>query len=196
MPLATPSAVLNIPSYNELQAWLASYGFAQDKIVPLILAGGLLYFFINKSLGGLKGDIGKLKNCVIELQTIIRTKDKRITLQYAVDKFGQSHSPVVLKESYKPYVVDSGLAAQIEQKAPQLIELVKRFKPETGIDAQKYIANIVSSDEIDKHIDAKSFKQLLYTKGLTIEDYYGILTVYLFEVIIPKLGIPDGKISK
>lgn len=75
----------------------------------------------------------------------------------------------------------------------QLAEIIKSQNPATGLDAQKYIGNLVSSDEIEKYLDVKNFKQLLYTKGKTVEDYYGILAVYLFEMIIPKLPISEDK---
>ncbi len=60
------------------------------------------------------------------------------------------------------------------------------------MDAQDFIADLVFSDLISTYIDLTKYKQNLYKKGKTSEDAKGILTVYLYEAIIPMLHLPDG----
>lgn len=162
-----------------------------DKVLPLLLISFLFYLLISGKIDKLKERLVDLEKAVLEIQTLLRAK--KMHIQHAIAQYGVAHSPIVLKQEFKPFVVDSGLEKQVNNKIEELTEAIRQKKPTTGLDAQKYIENLVLSDEIEKYLDVKEFKQLLYTKGKTTDDYYGILIIYLFETIIPKLGIPDGE---
>ena len=54
----------------------------------------------------------------------------------------------------------------------------------------------VTSDEVSKYLDLTLYKQNLYKKGKTSQDAIGILAVYLFEVLIPALNLPDADYKK
>jgi hypothetical protein len=71
--------------------------------------------------------------------------------------------------------------------------LVKRTETKDGIRyAQDNITDFVISGEVSKYLDLTDFRQNLYKKGKTSQDANGILVVYLFEIFIPQLNIPDG----
>lgn len=176
-----------MPTWTEIGNILVYYGFTPHTLTPLILFALCLYYFLNKGIDSLKSDISNLKHCIVELQTILKTKDKKLMLQYAVDKFGQSHSPIVLKDKYRPFIIDSGIDIQINNKEDELMEWLKNQKPKTGIDAQDKILDLITSDDISKYLNLSNYKQNMYEKGLTSQDVAGVLWIYLSEVLIPKL---------
>lgn len=94
---------------------------------------------------------------------------------------------MVLKDEFKQYVTKTSIETQVENKRGELINWLKEQKPDTGIDAQDRISNLVISGEIEKFLDLTQYKQYLYKKGKTLKDMHGILTVYLFEKLIPKI---------
>lgn len=131
--------------------------------------------------------VGGLNECVDEIQTILRNKYRSMTLtKETISIYGKANSPIVLRDEFRPYVKDSGLDQEIEKRKTKLVEWLKSKKPKTGLDAQSYILDLVYSDKIDEIIDTKKFKDFLYKKGKIPQDFYVILAIYLFEIIIPE----------
>lgn len=161
-------------------------GITPDRIVPLLVTGYGVYLLLSWKLGMFSKEIGKITNAVIEIQAILRNSLK-LTLQQNISQYGTPGSPIILKDEFKPFITKSKLDQQISEKIDDLTEWLKNQNPKTGIDAQNKISGLVISPEINKFLDLTKYKQFLYTKGKTSRDAYGILAVYLFEVIIPKL---------
>lgn len=126
----------------------------------------------------------------------MKSKLTRVTFSHSIGRYGQAHSPIVLKNEFKELVTTPKLDEQIKNKNKDLLDWLKKRKPLTGLDAQDDIADFVISGEIEKYLDLKKYKQYLYEKGKTSEDANGILGVYLFGVLIPQLKLPDGKEQK
>lgn len=130
--------------------------------------------------------LGKIDKTLIEITTFLRGQFKTV-IGESMGIYGQSNSPIVLKKDFRPLVEESGLKQQVDDNESKLVEWLKSKKPKTGLDAQNYILDLVSTDKLQEYIDTNTFKQHLYKKGLTTAAYYGILGVYLFERIIPKV---------
>ncbi len=185
-----------MPTYNQIIDFLASYGFTLHNISPLIVLSIVLYFFISRSIKShinvTKNRVKNIEHCVIEMSTILKSKFPKLTLSHAISDYGQANSPIILRPEFKPFVVHSKLELQIKDKESTLLKWLKSEKPKTGLDAQDDIENFVVTDKVSKYLDLTEFKQYLYNKGKTSRDAVGILTVYLFEFLIPKLNLPDG----
>lgn len=141
---------------------------------------------IKKSIGGLARTTQKLNLAVLEVQTVLETK-YNLTFKEQVEPFIQQLSPIVLKDTFRHFITDVELDKQIEKQMPKLIAWLKKQKPETGIDAQNKIDHLVFSGEIKKFINLTDYKQNLYEKGKMGSAVVGILAVYLYEVLIPKI---------
>ena len=142
---------------------------------------------------GLEKRMTLIEHAIIEIQTFLKTKF-RIDLSYPIAiKYGQSHNPIVIKEEFKKFIKTPKLDQQIKEKEAQLLEWLKAKKPQTGLDAQDYISEFVISDEVSKYLNLKEYKQHLYQQGKTTEDAVGILAVYLFGILIPKLQFEEKK---
>ncbi len=131
--------------------------------------------------------LARLNHCMVEVQTFIKTICPGATFAEVIELYGASNSPMVLKSEFKHYIYDTSLDIQIKDKKEKLVEWLKNRHPETGLDAQTFLFELVVSDEINKFIDTKKLKDLLYQEGKTVKDYHGILSIYLFEVIIPEV---------
>lgn len=132
--------------------------------------------------------VTRLNSCVNELQSVLKNRYKNIQLvKETIEFYGVANSPIVLKDEFRPFIQESGIGSQIEEKKSKLVELVRIYTPATGLDAQNAIYDLVLSDKIDKVVDTTEFKKILYERGKTAKDYYLILAVYLFEAIIPEL---------
>ena len=182
-----------MPTYNQVVDIFASYGFTLNNIAPLFVLAGVLFYFINKSIKShikvTKNRVKNIEHCVIEMSTIIRTEFPNITLSHTISDYGQSNSPIVLRDEFRPFIKEPELDKLIEEKESDLVKWLKSEKPKTGLDAQDDIANFVAFDEVSEYIDLTKYKQYLYRKGKTSHDADGILTLYLFEVLIPKLNL-------
>lgn len=194
-------------NYNQITSFFASYGFTLHNIAPLVVLAIVLYFLIRRDIKtaikettgiikDLANRIRHLEDCIIEIQTILKAKHTRLIFQNTILKYGQSNSPIVLKNEFKKFITDPKLDKQIDNKKSKLLDWLQKQHPKTGLDAQDDIAELVTSDEISKYLDLTKFRQNLYRNGKTSEDAIGILGVYLFEVLIPKLDLPDGNESK
>jgi hypothetical protein len=129
---------------------------------------------------------------VIEIQTFIANKYD-IKLQHMItSEYGQSNSPMVLKDKYREFVTATGIDKQVSDQQNKLVKWLKSKHPATGLDAQDAITIFVVSGEIADYLDLTNFKNYLYEKGKTSDDAAGILTVYLFETLIPILQFPKG----
>lgn len=183
-------------SYDQVAGFLASYGFTLHNIAPLIVIASLLYIAIKKTIGSDITNIGSrvknMEHSMIEIQTMFKTKYPKLTLQHTISKYGEANSPIVLKPEFKTFITEPNLDKQIENKKSEPVEWLKKQKPKTGLDAQDDIGNFVTSDEVSKYLNLTEYKQNLYKKGKTSQDAIGILAIYLFEALIPKLQIPDG----
>ncbi len=217
---------------SEIIDLLNYLGLTKEAMVPLLVAGAILYFFINKNiekkinelkqelnhlrqeinnlkdrmsslekeLNNLKKEINHLKdrmsdieNCIIEMQAILKNKYNLFFTRTVTNKYGQSNSPLSLKPQYKKFITDVGLDKQIEDQKDELVQWLKDKKPKSGLEAQDYIEILVISQEIEKYLDLVKYEQNLYEKGKTSEDAVGILTVYLYEVLIPQLKFNFSK---
>ena len=209
---ATTSAITQ--NMNNLD-W---YKFFSDPIVLAIVSSGiiitgvgLLFKFVFK-LGGTNttfntavGDIGILKtsvetieHCITEIQTIMKQKYSRSRLNFthSISRYGQAHSPISLKAEFRQFITDPKLDDQIKEKNTVLLKWLEKQKPATGLDAQDDIIELVTSGKISEYLKLDKYKQNLYKKGKTSEDASGILFVYLFEVLIPQLNLPNGEEKK
>jgi len=167
--------------------FLNFYGFTREKTTPLFITGAIVYWFISCRLKLFDKLFRKITNALIEIQTLLRVAGYSIQ-QDVGREYGKSGSPIVLKSKYRPFIEKSELADQISEKLPQLLSWLKDQKPRTGIDAQDKISHFVISGKIEDYLDLTDYKQDLYEKGKTARDVMGILAVYLFEVLIPKLN--------
>ncbi len=84
----------------------------------------------------------------------------------ALDLYGVSGSPIVLKKKYKEIVNKSGLAEQISEKLEELCKMVEDKRPETGLDAQSIITYLIVKGKTKELLDIRKFKQSLYNRGI------------------------------
>lgn len=180
-------------SFSDISSFLDYFGLTPHSLAPLVLVGIILYFFISKTINKVSDRVSDIEQCIIEIQTTLRTKYKMQFQQNITSKYGVAHSPIVLRNEYRDYILKTKLDKQIKSREKELLEWLKEQKPKTGLDAQDDIGELVSSDVIAKYLDLTEYKQNLYKKGKTSEDAIGILAVYLYEILIPKLQLPDGK---
>lgn len=182
-----------MPTYTDLTSFLISYGFTANNITPLMVLGTVLYIAIRNtimpSIESVEKRVGTIEYCIVEIQTIMKTKFKGLTLEHSIKTYSVSNSPLILKEEFKPIFLKTGLADQIQNKESAILELVKKYNPKTGLDAQDVIVNLVLSDEISVILDLTVYKQYLYKEGKVTEDAMSMLAIYLFEFIIPKLQL-------
>lgn len=174
---------MNIQDLLELLTYL---GLTKETVVPLLIFFFIFHLLTSRSFEKIQEEINKMKRAIVEVQTIFRTKWKLI-LDQTIDKYGQAASPVVLKDEFKSFITKSGLDKQVKKKENELIDWLRKQDPATGIDAQDKIGNLVSSGEIDNYLNLTSYKKYLYEHGKTSGDVVGILAVYLFGVLIPKV---------
>lgn len=184
---------------SDIISALQYFGIKPEDIIPNFLLpffasvlGALLIWIlatrrINKVI---EPEIHKIREALLAIQTFLKNNSKAVL--ESLSDYGQANSPIVLKDIFKPLVKESGLDKQIQEKEDELIKCLKGKNPKTGIDAQNMITNLVTSGEIEKYLDLTKYKQHLYEKGKTERDVLGILVVYLFEVLIPKLKF-DGE---
>ncbi|KKQ95609.1 MAG: hypothetical protein UV74_C0013G0287 [Candidatus Woesebacteria bacterium GW2011_GWB1_43_14] len=180
-----------MPFSTEIIGLLQYLGVSADKIAPFLIFGFLLNLSFSKRLGIFSKEINKIANAIVEIQTVLRNNLK-VTLQQNINQYGISGSPIVLKSEFRSFITKPKLDQQVDEKIDELIEWLKKQNPKTGIDAQNKISELVISPKINEYLDLTKYKQYLYTKGKTSRDAYGILAVYLFEILIPIL-FPSGK---
>lgn len=172
-------------------------------ILGFLFGGGFLLFLgrnifrlgeFNNRFNNLEKSFRKLEDRLDNFIAQINSWSNKIIqlinsheLRLSVIEYGRSGSPIVLKDEYRPFIKQSGLDKQIEKHLPKLLQWLKQQKPPTGIDAQDKVASLVSSGKIEKYLDLTRYKQYLYKQGKTSKDVVGILTLYLFEVLIPKI---------
>ena len=178
---------------NTLLNILTYLGITKESIIPPLLIAVLFYFVIRKTVNKALKDLSQLNLCIVEIQTFLRSKYKNISFEQIINVYGQANSPIVLKKEFVHFVTDVELDKQIEKNKVKLAKWLKKTKPNTGIDAQERIVNLVESDQVEKYLNLTKFKQNLYLKGKTIVDANGILAVYLFEILIPELGLNEEK---
>lgn len=169
----------------EIIGLLQYLGLAPDKVVPFFILGWLGFFYLGKKFKPLEKSIQSLNHCVIEIQTLLR-RGKKLDFKQTIIPFATNMSPMVLKKEFKPFIEKSGLAKQIKEKLPQLIEWLKKQNPSTGIDAQDKIDELVLSGKIEDYFNLSKYKEYLYHHGKTSADGAAILTIYLYEFLIPK----------
>lgn len=140
---------------------------------------------LNREFKDLKNRFGGFESKLEKLCNYIMARDGTTTLEL----YGRPGSPMVLKEEFKQIIKSSGLADQISGRLEELCNLVKRENPETELDAQDAIARLVAGGRVTKYLDLKKFKQRLYEEGAPSSAVVPILTLYLSELIIPRLGL-------
>ena len=199
------SELLNsIPAFLDFLRLQGAIPAVASSVVLYILLSGKLDLMEKKSgkkfdevgrkfdeVGRKFDEVGKRFNClekaIVEIQTILRTKWNLCVEQPLSVDFGQVHSPIVLKDEFLPFIVDSGLKKQIDEKLEPLVEWLKSQSPKTGLDAQSQIIDFVVSEKISDYLDLTVYKQYLYQKGKSSRDAYGMLAVYLYGVLIPRV---------
>lgn len=175
-----------MPLSIDFTGLLQYLGITPDKVVPLLVLGFFAYLYLSKRLSKFSKDISKITSAVVEIQTII-VNNLKLTLQQSIGRYGDANSPIVLKEELKPFITKTDINKQVLGKLDDLVGWLKKQNPNTGIDAQNMIIGLVTSKEIEKYLDLTKYKQYLYKKGKTSQDVDGILSVYLFEILIPKV---------
>lgn len=162
----------------------------------VILVGGLVasgvfrqrFSQLESSMSSVLISVQSLNSCVDELQTILRNRNKGMNFtKETIGIYGRAKSPIVLKDEFRELVQETGLQEQITQNKEALVRWLREKNPETGLDAQGYISDLIVTEEVDAFLDTKAFKEYLYEHGKSAQDYYGILMVYLFETIIPEV---------
>lgn len=162
--------------------------FAGFKLWGKILEAKMTLKNLSDDISQLSPVVARLNKCVVELQTTMRSRYRTLSLVHeTLDFYGERNSPIVLKDEYRDYIQRSGLASEIEEKKSTLVQWLRSKKPKTGLDAQEAILDLVFSDKIEKKIDTTEYKKQLYESGKSARDYYLILSIYLFEVIIPEV---------
>ncbi len=142
---------------------------------------------VEDSTQKLKDSVEHGNKCIVELQTYLRAKNKFTFNEQTLGIYGVANSPIVLNPIYKPYIIKSGLEKEIKENNSKLVDWLKSKHPNTGLDAQSLISELVTDNSVESYINTSSFKQYLYKKGKSPADYYGILAVYLFEILIPQV---------
>ena len=161
-------------------------GITKERVIPNLIMSVIVYWLLAKKVDKFNNTLERIKQSILEIHTTLKAKLK-VDFDQTIDKYGQANSPMVLKDEFKQYVTKTSIETQVENKRGELINWLKEQKPDTGIDAQDRISNLVISGEIEKFLDLTQYKQYLYKKGKTLKDMHGILTVYLFEKLIPKI---------
>lgn len=178
--------------------WLLDFLLKYSPLLStaLLIVGGLVafgmfrqrFFLLEQNLKSVLVSVESLNSCVDELQTILRNRNKGMSFtKETIGIYGRANSPIVLKDEFRDLVSETGLQKQVESNKNQLVTWLRSKNPETGLDAQGYISDLIVSEEIDTFLDTKAFKEYLYEHGKSSQDYYGILLVYLFEAIIPEV---------
>jgi len=140
---------------------------------------------LNREFRELKKRFGGFESKLEKLCNYIMARDGTTTLEL----YSRPGSPMVLKEEFKEMIKSSGLADQISERLEELCNLVREENPETELDAQDVIARLVAGGGITRYLDLKKFKQSLYAAGEPSSAVVPILTLYLSELIIPKLEL-------
>jgi hypothetical protein len=173
---------------------LFTYGFPLGTLLSLVGIGISIGSFkksfdqLKKSVDTLNPVVTRLNSCVQEIQSILKNKYKTLSLiQETIDLYGQSNSPVILRDEFRPFILKSGIDQQVEENKKKLVQFLEKQKPATGLDAQNILFELVVSDAITNYIHTKKLKKILYEEGKTTRDYYLILAIYLFETIIPEV---------
>jgi len=169
-------------TYKQIIDFLAAYGFTPHNVAPLVVLAIGLYFFIkrdfkevSRTIQYLTNRVTTIEHCIIEIQTLFKAKFTNISFQHTIQKYGQTNSPIVLKNEFKKFITVPKLDIQIQKQKDALVAWILQKKPKTGLD------------------DLTAYKQNLYENGKTSEDAVGILGVYLFGILIPELDLPDGR---
>ena len=158
-----------------------------SNIFSTILLGDLKQKIATKDdIKPLNKAIQSLNHAVIEIQDFIKDSAQK-TFEHRIEPFGYAMSPIVLKNDFRHFVEKSNIAKQIKEKEKELAKWLSDKKPDTGLDAQKEINALVTSTDIEKFIDLKNYKQYVYEHGKDSSAAMGILAVYLYEKIIPKV---------
>lgn len=190
-----PNLISSIPDFLDFLRLQGAIPAVASSVVLYILLSGKLDVMEKKSDKKFE-KVDKRFNClekaIVEIQTILRTKWKLCVEQPISVDFGQAHSPVVLRDEFLPYLTETGLDKQIEDKIEPLTKWLSDQNPKTGLDAQDVLTDFVVSERINEFLDLTNYKQDLYQKGKSIRDAYGILAVYLFGVLIPRI-FPSAK---
>ena len=143
----------------------------------------------------IEADVEATKKDTTFIKGKVTTIEKLLTSMFSgtqlAGKFGVAKSPIVLKDDLKKFITDPKIDEQVKSKEKELIDWLKTQIPKTGLDAQDDIAQLVISNKIADYLDLTNYRQNLYKNGKTSEDAVGILVVYLFQELIPKLGLPD-----
>ena len=139
-------------------------------------------------LEGLSKRIHKIELCITEIQTVLATKFK-FTFNHVVLDFGNAFSPIKLKDEYRRHIVEGKLDEQLkkDEVLNRLIAWLAAKNPETGLDAQNYIMDLVLTTKINDYLSLKDFRKDIYEQGLTESAADAILALYLFEEVIPKV---------
>ena len=178
---------------NIIISILTYFGITKETIVPPLLIAVIFFFLIRTTVNKALKDLSQLNLCIVEIQTFLRSKYKNISFEQIINVYGQANSPIVLKDQYLPFITKVGLDKQIENKKSELIIWLRKQKPKTGIDAQDFIYNLVTTNEIENYLDLTAYKQNLYKNGKTAIDVEAILGIYLFGILIPTLFPPSTK---
>ena len=169
-------------------AFILRYGYKSTKWCINIIRE------INK-VKKIEADVEATKKDTTFIKGKVTTIEKLLTSMFSgtqlAGKFGVAKSPIVLKDDLKKFITDPKIDEQVKSKEKELIDWLKTQIPKTGLDAQDDIAQLVISNKIADYLDLTNYRQNLYKNGKTSEDAVGILVVYLFQELIPKLGLPD-----
>lgn len=177
--------------------------YLQTPAIILSIFGSALgsAVFIARKIGGLETQFSQmlkqvdmltkvteqLNNCVNEMQVILKQKFDLKFDQKTLNMYGSAHSPLVLREEFKPLIRETGLADEVRQQEKKLTAWLRAKKPQTGLDAQDEITQLVLTNEIEEYLDTRKLKDKIYQMGRSTEDYQAIVAIYLFETIIPKV---------
>ena len=119
-----------------------------------------------------------------DIQTDCKSFSKDIILLKR-EVFGSGFSPLKLKDKYKKVLLESDIDEQIKTKEQAIIDLIQNKNPPTPLDSQTIIDDNI--EEIMSWLNLTNLKNKMYEAGLSAGGEKYLITLYLYEIIIPKL---------
>ena len=117
------------------------YNFFSNPIVLALLSSGIIILGISAvlkyvfklgedssnfkigltNISKLKTGVEAIERCIIEIQSTLKAKDTTLNFVHSIaSAYGDSHSPLVLKPEFKPFITEAKLDEQIASKKDKL----------------------------------------------------------------------------
>jgi hypothetical protein len=103
-------------------------------------------------------------------------------------------SPVSLSDRGMKVLLDSGGKAFVDENFEHLHKTIEAKKPETAYDVQEIAKSVIASLKDDSRINP--MKDYLFKEGMTIDDLFVVLGVYLRDKVLQAKGWNSEDIDK